>query len=201
MMTTSTQSKANRALRSRPMRILLATASAALVLLAGAAPVQASHGGDANSGPPDNTTHYLERFNLTRAASGATTHGLGQLDRSVMDATYADGPETDVLIYDAYYGRTGSWQGIAGRTNCQEDEWWWDGDCDVYRLRYNLSYAASYGVDSWRSLACHELGHTAGLGHRSAPSDTDNNSCMRNKISSDRPRFDAHDISAINATF
>lgn len=201
-MTMPALSKVNPALRTHPMRILLTTLAAVLALLAASAsPVQATHGGDSGIGPPDNRTHYVVRVNLTGYASQATVHGIVQIDRSVMNATLADGPEIDVRVHDSYYGRTGSWEGYAGMANCQEDEWWFDGDCDVYRVRYNLSYAAGYSYASWQSLACHELGHTANLGHRSIASDADNNSCMRNQIGYQRPRFDTHDINSINATF
>ncbi|GAA1665940.1 hypothetical protein GCM10009830_09440 [Glycomyces endophyticus] len=195
-------SKVKPPLRSHSIRVLMTVVAAVFALLAAsAAPAQASHSGDFAGGPPDNATHYVENINLTGYASQATTHGIVQIDRSVMNATYADGPEIDVHVHDAYYGRSGSWAGMAGYANCQEDEWWWDGDCNVYRVRYNLSYAASYSWARWQSLGCHELGHTTGLAHRSAANDTDNNSCMRSTVLASRPRFDSHDIDAINALF
>lgn len=167
------------------------------LLLALAAPVQAGHSGDANSGTPDNADHYIDRNSLTSAAVTATTHGIRQLNRSNLNATLTG--SGDVEVYDAYYGTTGNWDGTAGRVTCSVDGSWWTNHCDVYALRYNLSYAAGYSTNKWRSLACHEFGHTGGLGHRSSGNDTDNNSCMRSTISASRPNFDTHDLNAINA--
>lgn len=184
-------------MRSSPPTHFLWTITAVLVLLlVPATPALATHSGDANSGTPDNADHYIDRNSLTSAATTATTHGIAQLNRTDLNATLSG--SGDVEVYDYYYGTTGTWSGLAGRVTCTNDDWWWSGDCDIYDLSYNLSYAASYSAARWRGLACHEFGHTGGLGHRTSATDGDNNSCMRSSISSTRQKLDGHDIDAIN---
>ncbi len=66
--------------------------------------------------------------------------------------------------------------------------------CDIIRVRLNQSYSKT--ASQWKSLGCHEFGHTGDIGHRNSSNDTDGNSCMR----SDKwyLNYDSHDISAIN---
>lgn len=184
-------------MRPTALRALLLTTAVFTLLATLAAPAQAEHSGDANSGTPDNADHYIDRNSLTSAATTATTHGINQLNRTDMNATLTG--SGDVEVFDAYYGTTGDWSGTAGRVSCNDSDWWWTGDCDVFYLRYNLSYAASYSTNKWRSLACHEFGHTGGLGHRSSSSDSNGDSCMQSTVSANRPNFDFHDVNAINA--
>lgn len=156
-------------------------------LVTSVVPAFADHGGEANSGYPDNATHYIDRNNLTRLGNIAAVRGAAQLDRSDMNATF-DG-YGDLEVYDGRYGDTG-W---AGLTDCTDDGWW--GECDIFRVRFNIS-AMGTSESRWRSLGCHEFGHTAGLGHRKASNDGHDNSCMRSDIWPQS--FDAHDIWAIN---
>ncbi|MFC6288250.1 hypothetical protein ACFP3Q_09340 [Nocardioides sp. GCM10027113] len=112
-----------------------------------------------------------------------------------MDATLTG--SGDVEVYDAYYGTTGEWEDVAGRATCMGYTNFYQ-TCTLYLVRFNLSYTANYSTSKRHSLGCHEFGHTVTLGHRTSGNDTDNNSCMRSVISSLRPDFDAHDISAVN---
>jgi hypothetical protein len=59
---------------------------------------------------------------------------------------------------------------------------------------------ASWTQSEANATGCHEFGHTAGLGHRTHTTDTDDNSCMQQGryISGS---FDAHDLDAINNQF
>jgi hypothetical protein len=166
------------------------TASVVIVGLATPA-VWASHSGDANSGKPDNKDHYMDRNSLTTNGDTAAVYGRDQLNRSVMNATFTG--SGDVEIYDGDYNQN-DWM---GRTECIDIGTWLDGRCDVFKVRFDTANMAGHSLDHWRSLGCHELGHTGGLGHRTSSTDTDNNSCMRSDI---WPKnFDQHDLDAINA--
>lgn len=166
--------------------------AAALVALCATAPAAvADHGGTALSGRPDNAKHYVDRNDLTSAANAAAVHGVAQLDRSDMDATFTG--SGDVEVYDGYYGDIG-WYGA---TNCQTPSTR-AGVCDVYRVRFNLTTMDGLSLSKWRSLGCHEFGHTAGLGHRYYYDDSNDNSCMRIEIWPEN--YDTHDLNAINAT-
>jgi hypothetical protein len=156
----------------------------------------AAHSGQANSGTPDNAAHYIDRHGLANDTQNlAVNHGIAELNRSYMNATVNGSGDVD--IYDDFYGASGEWDSTFGITNCQ-DWTFLHVHCDVYRVRYNLTYAAGFTTNQWWSLGAHELGHTAGMGHRTAASDSDNNSCMRSAASALRPNFDGHDIDAIN---
>jgi hypothetical protein len=172
---------------SRVTRYGFGVLAVAVGLVVSAMPASAGHGGEANSGTPDNATHYIDRNNLTRLGNIAAVHGADQLDRSDMNATFNG--YGDLEVYDGAYGDTG-W---AGRTDCIDSGWW--GECDVFRVRFNTS-AMGTSESAWRSLGCHEFGHTGGLGHRYASDDSNDNSCMRSDIWPQN--FDFHDINAIN---
>jgi hypothetical protein len=178
-------------------RASAAAVVAAALVLATPAAVYAGHGGQANSGTPDNTSHGVDRNSISSLGDSATKHGIAQLNRTKMDASLAT--SGDVEVYDGYYGNSGDWNGVAGSTDCIDSNWY-NNVCNVYRVRFNQSNMSSYSSD-WRVLGCHELGHTAGLGHRYASTDSNDNSCMRSGLyTTANEDFDTHDIDAINAT-
>lgn len=157
------------------------------VVLAFAPPALASHGGKANSGKPDNTSQDVESNSLTTNGKAAVTQGRAQLDRSQITTSVGG---SDIHVYDASY--SASWY---GNTRCTDTNWW-NGLCDHYDVKFNTRTMSGYGVSYWKSLGCHELGHTGSLGHRYHSTDSNNNSCMRSDI---WPLyFDTHDIDAIN---
>ncbi|MBO9524015.1 MAG: hypothetical protein J7518_20965 [Nocardioidaceae bacterium] len=163
-----------------------------VLLTAVAPPAQAGHGSKASSGDPDNGIHRMDRHSLTSLGDSAAVRGRDQLNRADdMTATFEGSGDVD--IYDADYGNT-SW---FGRTSCPDGVNWLTGNCDVFKVQFNTRTMTGRSAGDWLSLGCHELGHTAGLGHRAASNDVDDNSCMRSEI---WPRsFDGHDIDAINA--
>lgn len=134
---------------------------------------------------------------MTSKVDDAVQHGIAQLDRTDMDASLSC--SGDVEVYDAYYGTFGDWNDTYGRTNC--DNWTlFYIHCDIYHVRYNLTYFAAYSADKVKSGGCHEFGHTAGLGHRTDANDDYDNSCMWSTVSGTRQNYDTHDIDAINDT-
>ena len=165
-----------------------------LLALVLASPAAADHANTANSGDPDDGDHYMDRHDLTTAADNASIWGRDQLNRADdMNATFTG--SGDVNLYDSNYGDS-DW---AGRVNCEGDIHWLTGNCDVFRLRYNLYYMGGDTTSHWRSLGCHELGHTAGLGHRWPDDNSNDNSCMRGDDIWPT-EFDSHDINAINSS-
>ena len=102
----------------------------------------------------------------------------------------------DVELYDGDYNQN-SW---LGQTNCEDGYNFINGNCDIFRVRYDTENMAGHSYSHWQHLACHELGHTAGLDHRTSDDDGANTtkSCMRDDI---WPiQFDLHDLDAINET-
>lgn len=173
----------------------LATAFAlALVVLAAPGTSYASHDDFIE---PDNADHYIDRVGLSTGSNDAVLHGINQLNRSDMNATLTG--SGDVWVYDGWMGTSGDWNGTAGLTTC-EFKTWNLARCDKFDVTFNQSYSNAYSAGQLDSLGCHELGHTGGLWHRYSTTDTDNNSCMRENISSIRPNFDNHDLDVINAS-
>lgn len=164
---------------------------AALCLAPG--PAFADHAKDANAGDPDNAHHYLDRNSLTYYGDLAAVHGRDQLDRSDMNATFSG--SGDVEIEDGDYDQN-SW---SGQTSCQSGYNWLNGNCDVFLVRFDTAIMAGQGATAWRHLGCHELGHTAGLGHRTSSNDTDDNSCLRQGLWN-ATSLDRHDLDAINSS-
>lgn len=154
----------------------------------------ADHAKDANAGDPDNADHYMDRNSLTSYGDAAAVQGRDQLDRSQMNATFTG--SGDVEIYDGNFDQN-SWY---GNTSCLSGYNPFNGNCDVFKVRFDTDEMAGLGLSYWKSLGCHELGHSAGLGHRSASNDASGttSSCMREEI---WPlTFDNHDLDAINSS-
>ncbi|WP_141747145.1 hypothetical protein [Streptomyces agglomeratus] len=135
---------------------------------------------------PDNRNQAVKGFSLTGNGTLAMNHGKAQLEKTVITTSWGGG---DIEVYDGEYERNG-WH---GKTDCTD----WNAfrtSCDIIRVRLNQSYSKT--ASQWKSLGCHEFGHTGDIGHRNSSNDTDGNSCMR----SDKwyLNYDSHDISAIN---
>ncbi|GGU41698.1 hypothetical protein [Streptomyces lavendofoliae] len=170
---------------STSLRISGAVAMSAVLLMAFPATSYAGH--DDSGTDPDNRNQAVKGFSLTANGTSAMNHGKAELERSVISTSWGGG---DIEVYDGSYGDTG-WH---GRTDCTDWNALWT-SCDIVRVRLNQSYSKS--ASQWKSLGCHEFGHTADLGHRARSNDTDNNSCMRVEIWP--TRYDQHDLNAIKA--
>lgn len=171
-------------MRTRALAVA-AVSAAALIAIAG--PAHADHGGDSNTPGPDNLQQAVKGQNLSERGKAATAHGKAQLERSKISVSTGGG---DIYVKDDHYGQTG-W---TGSTYCTDVGW--DGKCNESLVRFNATYMADEPVDQWKSLGCHELGHTGTLGDRGPGNDSNDNSCMRDDIWP--KRFDTHDINAIN---
>ncbi|CAL9313487.1 hypothetical protein ABZ568_26660 [Streptomyces olindensis] len=158
--------------------------SAALAL---SVPFTAHAGHDDNGTDPDNRNQAVKGFSLTTNGTKAMNHGKSQLERSVITTSWGGG---DIEVYDSNYGDNG-WH---GKADCTDWNALWT-SCDIMRVRFNTYQYKT--ASQWKSLGCHEFGHTGDLGHRSRSNDTDNNSCMRVEI---WPQYyDQHDLNAIKA--
>ena len=181
----------------RPWAACVVTATVVAFPLSSVGVAYASHGGKANTGTPDNKDHYIDRNSVTTKISDATIHGIGQLNRTAMNATLTG--SGDVEVFDGYYGTGGDWSNTFASTHCGGYTPLYQ-HCDVYVVEFNLTYMGSWTQSEANATGCHELGHTAGLGHRTGDTDTDDNSCMRSGRYISRS-FDAHDIDAVNDQF
>lgn len=161
-----------------------------LVGLAWPVPAYAGHGGKGTD--PDNQNQYIEApDSLTTYGSDAMNHGKAQLERSDITTYWGT---NDIRVYDYNYGDT-AW---AGKADCLDLNWLGQ-SCDVIRVRFNEHSMVGLGQGSWKSLGCHEFGHTGDIGHRPASGDTDKNSCMRDDDIWPQ-NFDSHDLEAINSS-
>lgn len=121
-----------------------------------------------------------------------------QLDnRTDMIASVVTGSTYDVRAWDNNYGDTGYW----GATYCPSgaaqggtDPLRW---CKPQYIRYNVYYSYKYdSVQERRAIACHELGHTAGLRHHP----NQGVSCMYDPVVIDA-LDGGHDIPLINQRY
>ncbi|MCX4974460.1 hypothetical protein [Streptomyces sp. NBC_00620] len=167
-------------------RLTAALAVAAALILALPSAAHADHDDDGTD--PDNRNQAVKGIKLTTNGTNAMNHGKAELERSVITTSWGGG---DIEVYDADYGDT-EW---SGRTDCTNWNALWT-SCDIIRVRFNQYYGLT--ASQWRSLGCHEFGHTADLGHRKASNDSDNNSCMRGK-GIWPTHYDQHDLNAIKA--
>lgn len=163
-----------------------------------------------NSGPSpatncvskaNNATHAVRYSTLGNQWTGidaATTGRISSVYNPISGFTAyvtTTDPVPDVWVYDLYYGTTGiiAWvdcpasnSGVGGSGTSR-----W---CRGQILRYNATYQ-NYAVGS--QIACHELGHTIGLRHR-----TTTGSCMYTYgdiLAANT--LDSHDISHVEAGY
>ncbi|MFI5756779.1 hypothetical protein [Streptomyces sp. NPDC051569] len=169
----------------RSSRLTMAFAMAAALALAIPTVAHADH--DDSGTDPDNRNQAVKGFSLTTNGTNAMNQGKAELERSVITTSWGGG---DIEVYDGNYGNSG-WH---GRTDCTDWNALWT-SCDIIRVRLNTYQSKT--ASQWRSLGCHEFGHTGDLGHRKGSNDSDNNSCMRVEIWP--THYDQHDLNAIKA--
>lgn len=140
-----------------------------------------------NFRPPyaDNANHTFYYDQLTDSGAKATTWSRNEnLDPTDINTErkWSDfHPHGDVQVFDGYYD--GDWGGIY---SCQDE----DGlACDHAHVRYDE--ADQIDMKHWKHIACHEMGHSVGLGHRPA-------SCMGSTDANTVKYLFEHDILHIN---
>lgn len=112
---------------------------------------------------------------------------------SVTDVWVGDRNYVDYCGVDWYGGPSDPDGGAVGMGNCYRKV---DGSgqrCDQHDLRLNNYFTKNTTVSNVRGLACHEGGHTLGLGHRSGE-----NTCMPQGYPKPANQYDGHDRDSIN---
>lgn len=120
---------------------------------------------------------------------------------------YHDDVDTlpDVIVSDAMYAQ---YNGVAGWTNCPgtntgtggtHPNWWCRGQTIVFNTYMYWYWSDFFDTDNQRRfMACHEMGHSVGLRHRTDTKST----CMWYQAGdSAEPWLGSHDISHINAKY
>lgn len=170
----------------------LASACAFLVIVFQPTAAVAGHGDDFQD--RDNNSQAYNRKNMTESGRVACNWGADRLANTEVRISYGS---SDIHCYDGYYNKW--WLGYA---NCTDVNWW-NGRCDHYRLRFDLTgYGGGIGSryerrHTWQYIGCHEFGHTSSVGHRA--SDANHNSCM--KDAHGHRWLDNHDHVAINRDY
>lgn len=195
--------------RSLP-RIVLASAVGVLIFVAsaatqfGAADVRGYNWGSSNCGPDvylsycvaDDRYHYVYLAGLTRSDIRTDTAYIldRELDnRTDMIASVVTGSIYDVRAWNNTYGDTGYWGAVycpsgAAQGGSNPRRW-----CKPQYIRYNTTYAYKFDTaEERRSIACHELGHTAGLRHSGNIGD----SCMYDPVLV--TTLELHDLVMVN---
>lgn len=97
--------------------------------------------------------------------------------------------------FNVYYQAASYPEGWLGNNVCEV--WRSDGDCDAVTMALNARIldATADPLFEWKQTACHELGHTAALGHR----DPDTTSCLA--VATTSVAADVHDYEAIANTY
>ena len=139
--------------------------------------------------------HRVDLHNTTTNVGAAIQWAMvNALDNpTVMNVTLWDGENYDVRVVDADYGPSfpAAWVSCppGGDSGAHPNK-----TCYGQKLHWNLNEGYEGTNDTLherRSRACHELGHTVGLGH--APWDAD--SCMAFALPANRPKtYSNHDI-------
>lgn len=180
------------------------------LMLASWPAAQAGHfsgatGGTGCSSPnmADNNTHsffYTAAFPtyMRDAVNAARAESYDPTDINTVTSTNVNSG-TDVVTYQQDYS---SWcgarwhptGGAVGHTQCVSLVIS-NGRCQKAELRSDESFVAGTSVARRKWLACHETGHSLGLNHRTAASD----SCMWPE--DDVPHIDQHDRDALNANY
>lgn len=158
--------------RSRPIRLLLVVGVVLSLLLPG--PASANSFGYPGNYAANNGVHevYFSIY-LDWDLNSSTRHSIDYAYDPHPDIeayrTTAYRSANDVRVYDANYGATG-WYAAApcpsGATIGGSGQGTW---CKARLVQYNKGYyPTAFDTESERRhFACHELGHTLGLFHRS----------------------------------
>lgn len=141
-------------------------------------------GCDSDVSRADNSVHTFYYQTVPDAMQGATNYiRNNEYDPTDVNTSVvsSSGEQTDVVVHQDNYedGDCGySWHpnGMAGLATCRSANE--QGDCARHDTWYDGSWVADRQLESHRTLACHETGHTLGLQHR----DTD---CMADPFSID----------------
>jgi hypothetical protein len=190
--------KASRAERGRRISlgrgVALAVALAVIVVLGYGRAVanQFGPGGDEELYFPDNGTHtYCVDTGGNQSYRDALTWARDHLDNHTdMSTTFSETcqTQTDVWFYAEYLGGCCLW----GTWDCFT--WNGAGECETGDMKLNRSALDGKGQDNKDKVACHEQGHSVGLGHDNGSTTT----CMAQGIDGPPKVYNGHDKDHIN---
>jgi matrixin len=100
---------------------------------------------------------------------------------------------TDNVIYDAYYSTFCGfdWTQVIGLTTCVSLAS--NNRCEKHEVRFDLNDMDGFTAFQRQTIACHEIGHTLGLTHR-----TETDGCMTNPANFASRVYSSHDKAHIN---
>jgi hypothetical protein len=140
---------------------------------------------------PDNKTHGIwNKFAAGTLADTAAKWGASQLNQSNLNVSAVTNGD-DVQIYAQ------NLSGNAGLFTCTNHNWFPNYHCDQSIARLDDGVLSSTNTNYWKAVACHELGHSGGLGEE-PPTST---SCMSNPATSAYYTLSSADLNLINAHF
>jgi hypothetical protein len=160
----------------------------------------------------DNRDYTFTRSSLTARMASAVAfvnnNLIGPTDVTVKPEQFTATSETDVVVFDADYSTTCGYDwhpdssgdpdtdAIAGLMTCETLS---GSRCQQAYVRFDTSLTNAMDDAFARTLACHELGHTLGLGHRENPA-TDKG-CMPSLLPANQPNYSAHDRAHIQDNY
>lgn len=196
-------------IRAKTLRIFASIAMACLCLVVAADPVGATpfywRNSNTGCGPvnsADSASHgYWYSGDLTHAMAAATDWARAN-NVDPTDITTFSVPtlafDTDVPVYDQNYSSwcDSSWHpqadGLVGLSQCVSLATNPAGACEKNDVRHDESFTSTASLANQRGLACHENGHTLGLGH---PLAGDSESCVKTGYPKPLLNYSTHEVS------
>lgn len=183
-------------------RVAQSTASAIAATCTIATPVEATpFPGNSTLTLADNSFHTICRSDLTDRVSVAVEWARNRIDATDMSSSIlACTGDTDSINFDqnyttfnglAWHGSGGS---VIGLNLCIDQH---KGICRQSEDRYDISWTVDAPLNSRRTLAMHEIGHSIGFGHE--PSDKPEE--VMNQEINPLTDYSAHEKGHINATW
>jgi hypothetical protein len=151
----------------------------------------------------DNATHSFHYVDLAQISTAATNWArTNVLNPTAINTTYDSTLDnlTDVVVRDQHYVDYCGYDwlqpggsGVVGLATCDSQSP--SGQCEQHTARYNLNFTQSTSTSNQRGLACHELGHTLGLEHRTSTS------CMQQGYPKPVNDYSPHDKNHISNNY
>ena len=138
---------------------------------------------------PDDSAHFVTNYTSPGYAHDGIAYGITELDRSSL-YLYNSSSWLDVLSYIMDIGPD------AGLYQCQvhlgSPGWY----CDTSITWFDDSISQDTANSLyWKALACHELGHSGGVGERTVAGTS---SCLINPATSSELSLNSDDVATLN---
>lgn len=173
--------------------------AAAAALLGGAIAINSTGAAadgtvDTWSTVPDGGTVQYRKWTSFSSPRGTTAYdwGFTEMDRS--NLTIANNTDGDIRAEENNDPTTTN----LGATQCTAYNGIFSNTCDYYHTHIYSNNLSSRAVGDWKSVQCHEVGHTFGMSERSNAHDPNNDSCEVNGTVFPL-EYDAQDLARINS--